>query len=156
MQHVTTCGEQQTLVVARDSCRRLPERLEGLSGRHCARGGRAGISRATQRHRPACGRPGLAGRTPRTRAQRDRRRRAAAGFILRLRSDDVLNENWGPIQSRGRSVAEWLACWTQRRRARVQIATATLSGSSLRQIQKLFYFLFFKQFMMFSTIYLTV
>ena len=83
MQHVTTCGEQQTLVVARDSCRRL----EGLSGRHCARRRRAGISRATQRHRPACGRPGLAGRTPRTRAQRDRGRRAAAGFILRLRSE---------------------------------------------------------------------
>ena len=27
--------------------------------------------------------------------------------------DDALNENWGPIQSRGRPVAEWLACWTQ-------------------------------------------
>ena len=36
----------------------------------------------------------------------------------------------------GRSVAEWLACWTsglRRRRARVQIAVATLSGNSLRQ-----------------------
>ena len=31
----------------------------------------------------------------------------------------------------GGSVAEWLACW--RRRARVQIAAATLSGNSLRQ-----------------------
>jgi len=30
-------------------------------------------------------------------------------------------------------VAEWLACWTQARRARVQIAAATLSGNSLRQ-----------------------
>ena len=33
----------------------------------------------------------------------------------------------------GGSVAEWLARWTQRRRARVQIAVATLSGNSLRQ-----------------------
>jgi len=31
------------------------------------------------------------------------------------------------------SVAEWLACWTQAQKARVQIAVATLSGSSLRQ-----------------------
>ena len=32
------------------------------------------------------------------------------------------------------SVAEWLACWTSvRRRARVQIAAATLSGNSLKQ-----------------------
>jgi len=29
--------------------------------------------------------------------------------------------------------AEWLACWTQAQKARVQIAAATLSGSSLRQ-----------------------
>jgi len=33
----------------------------------------------------------------------------------------------------GGSVAEWLACWTQAQKARVQIAAATLSGSSLRQ-----------------------
>ena len=33
----------------------------------------------------------------------------------------------------GCSVAEWLACWTQRSRARVQITAATLSGNSLRQ-----------------------
>ena len=32
--------------------------------------------------------------------------------------------------SKGGSVAEWLACWTQ---AQVQIAAATLSGNSLRQ-----------------------
>jgi len=32
------------------------------------------------------------------------------------------------------SVAEWLACWTQARKARVQIAVATLSVKSLRQI----------------------
>jgi len=33
----------------------------------------------------------------------------------------------------GGSVAEWLACWTQAQKARVQIAVATLSGSSLKQ-----------------------
>jgi len=33
----------------------------------------------------------------------------------------------------GGSVAEWLACWTQAQKARVQIAVATLSGKSLRQ-----------------------
>ena len=33
----------------------------------------------------------------------------------------------------GGSVAEWLACWTQAQKARVQIAVATLSGNSLRQ-----------------------
>jgi len=33
----------------------------------------------------------------------------------------------------GGSVAEWLACWTQVQKARVQIAVATLSGNSLRQ-----------------------
>jgi len=33
----------------------------------------------------------------------------------------------------GGSVAKWLACWTLCRRARVQIAAATLSGNSLRQ-----------------------
>ena len=33
----------------------------------------------------------------------------------------------------GGSVAEWLACWTQARKARVQIAAATLSGNSVRQ-----------------------
>jgi len=32
----------------------------------------------------------------------------------------------------GGSVAEWLACWTQAQKARVQIAAATLSGNSLR------------------------
>jgi len=32
------------------------------------------------------------------------------------------------------SVAEWLACWTQAQNGRVQIAVATLSGNSLRQI----------------------
>ena len=33
----------------------------------------------------------------------------------------------------GGSIAEWLACWTQAQKARVQIAVATLSGNSLRQ-----------------------
>jgi len=33
----------------------------------------------------------------------------------------------------GGSVTEWLACWTQAQKARVQIAAATLSGNSLRQ-----------------------
>jgi len=33
----------------------------------------------------------------------------------------------------GGSVAEWLACWTQAQKARVQIAAATLLGNSLRQ-----------------------
>jgi len=32
-----------------------------------------------------------------------------------------------------RSVAEWLACWTQAQKALVQIAVATLSGNSLAQ-----------------------
>jgi len=31
------------------------------------------------------------------------------------------------------SVAEWLACWTQAQKARVQIAVTTLSGNSLTQ-----------------------
>ena len=33
----------------------------------------------------------------------------------------------------GGSVAEWLACWTQAQKARVQIAATTLSDNSLRQ-----------------------
>jgi len=33
----------------------------------------------------------------------------------------------------GDSVAEWLACWTQAQKARVQIAAAALSGNSLGQ-----------------------
>jgi len=33
----------------------------------------------------------------------------------------------------GGSVAEWLACWTEAQKGRVQIAVATLSGNSLRQ-----------------------
>ena len=37
------------------------------------------------------------------------------------------------ILLQGGSVAEWLACWTQAQKARVQITVATLSGNSLRQ-----------------------
>jgi len=37
------------------------------------------------------------------------------------------------IPSPHHSVAEWLACWTQAQKTRVQIAVATLSGNSLRQ-----------------------
>jgi len=33
----------------------------------------------------------------------------------------------------GGSISEWLACWTQAQKARIQIAAATLSGNSLRQ-----------------------
>jgi len=33
----------------------------------------------------------------------------------------------------GGSIAEWLACWTQAQKARVQVAVATLSSNSLRQ-----------------------
>jgi len=33
----------------------------------------------------------------------------------------------------GGSAAEWLACWTQAQKARVQIAAATVSGNSLKQ-----------------------
>jgi len=44
---------------------------------------------------------------------------------------------WGPyiasLMPLVGSVAEWLACWTQTQKARVQIAAATLSGNSLRQ-----------------------
>ena len=37
------------------------------------------------------------------------------------------------IEFVGGSVAEWLACWTQAQKARVQIAVAMLSGNSLGQ-----------------------
>ena len=40
---------------------------------------------------------------------------------------------WVRVVTTGGSVAEWLACWTQAQKARVQIAVATLSGNSLRQ-----------------------
>jgi len=37
------------------------------------------------------------------------------------------------MRNLGGLVAEWLACWTQAQKARVQIAVATLSSNSLRQ-----------------------
>ena len=48
-----------------------------------------------------------------------------------------LNFQWtnhaNSYSNRGGSVAEWLACWTQAQKARVQIVAATLSGNSLRK-----------------------
>jgi len=44
---------------------------------------------------------------------------------------DAMPTWWFHLQ--GGSAAEWLACWTQAQKARVQIAAATLSGNSLRQ-----------------------
>ena len=38
-----------------------------------------------------------------------------------------------PTATQSGWAAEWLACWTQAQKARVQIAVATLSGNSLRQ-----------------------
>jgi len=43
------------------------------------------------------------------------------------------------VKPSGGSVAEWLACWTQAQKARVQIAVATLSGKSLRQTVHIHY-----------------
>ena len=48
-------------------------------------------------------------------------------------SCDLPLRNYRATQDKGGSVAEWLACWTQAQKARVQIAVATLSGNSLRQ-----------------------
>jgi len=45
----------------------------------------------------------------------------------------------------GGSVAEWLACWTQVQKVRVQIAVATLSGNSLRKLLTPIVRLFTKQ-----------
>jgi len=39
----------------------------------------------------------------------------------------------GVVIGPGGSVAEWLACWTQAHKARVQIAAATLLSNSLKQ-----------------------
>jgi len=44
-----------------------------------------------------------------------------------LGSEKWLTSYWGGL------VAEWLACWTQAQKARLQIAVVTLSGNSLRQ-----------------------
>jgi len=57
-----------------------------------------------------------------------RRKRQHGVTKLHYELDDLLNSFVGG------SVAEWLACSTQaHRRARVQVAAATLSGNSLRQ-----------------------
>ena len=45
----------------------------------------------------------------------------------------------------GGSAAEWLACWTQAQKARVQIAVAMLSGNGLRQTVHTIVPLFTKQ-----------
>ena len=45
----------------------------------------------------------------------------------------------------GGSVAEWLACWTQVQKARIQIAVATLSGNILGKLFKPIVPLFTKQ-----------
>ena len=37
------------------------------------------------------------------------------------------------VDSSPGSVAEWLACWSEAQKTRVQIAVSTLSGNSLRQ-----------------------
>ena len=50
-----------------------------------------------------------------------------------LNIHDILYVHNVPAYSEGGSVAEWLACWTQAQKARVQIAAAMLSGNSLRQ-----------------------
>jgi len=45
----------------------------------------------------------------------------------------VLFNKYSILDTQGGSVAQWLACWTHRRRVRVQIAAAALWGNSLRQ-----------------------
>ena len=46
---------------------------------------------------------------------------------------DRLSLTLSQSAQQGGSVAEWLACWTQAEKGRVQIAAATLSGNSRRQ-----------------------
>ena len=69
---------------------------------------------------------------------------SAVCFFMYVSFRDVLSGFWAFLSSRhgsllfllllwGGSVAEWLACWTQAQKARVQIAVVTLSGCSLRQ-----------------------
>jgi len=51
-------------------------------------------------------------------------------------SPTSINNHISSIKHRrykGGSAAEWLASWTQAKKARVQIAAETLSGNSLRQ-----------------------
>jgi len=56
--------------------------------------------------------------------------KAGSSFITLWRIASFLHFAPPPL---GGSVAEWLACWTQAQKARVQIAVATLSGNSHRQ-----------------------
>ena len=56
----------------------------------------------------------------------------ACSQLMRL-TTPFLRHNTIPYSICMCSVAEWLACWTQAQKARVQIAVATLSGNSLRQ-----------------------
>ena len=62
-----------------------------------------------------------------------------AGFTGVPNTQTDIRTNHGTCDMRsnrphaGGSVAEWLACWTQAQKARVQIAVATLSGNSVRQ-----------------------
>jgi len=65
-------------------------------------------------------------------------------FLLTIFVEPIISIDTGPIFTtfarfvpnysvwKGGSVAEWLACWTQAQKARVQIAVATLSGNSLK------------------------
>ena len=50
-----------------------------------------------------------------------------------LRKKQRVLHNTTSYYYEGGSVSEWLACWTQAQKARVQIAVATLSGNSFRQ-----------------------
>jgi len=43
-------------------------------------------------------------------------------------------QSYTTIPLLGGSVAEWLACWTQAQKGRIQIAVTKLSGNSLMQI----------------------
>ena len=53
---------------------------------------------------------------------------AASGY-----KSTVATCNYYATPAMGGSVAEWLACWTEAQKARVQIAVATQSGNSLRK-----------------------
>jgi len=46
---------------------------------------------------------------------------------------DAKDNRYVGKKTSGGSVADWLACWTQAQKVRVQITAATLSGNSLRQ-----------------------
>ena len=60
-------------------------------------------------------------------------------FLTNQQIDQLINKSvkmWillRLLNKVGGLVAEWLACWTQAQKGRVQIAVPTLSGNSLRQ-----------------------